>query len=393
MYKDRFRHAAVVIAGSALLAGCAAPRLVATPAPAPTAAPVVEATVAATVAPTPQPLSKNAAVFATGLIYPRGLEFGSDGNLYVAEAGMGGETESKGTCKDYTSPFVPYHPAMNARVSKIDPQGVRTTVADEMPASRDQYGDVVGATDVTFMDGVLYVLNSGGGCSRGLEQTPTGIMKVNPDGSWSYVADFSAYLSVNDAAAPKDDDWEPDGSVWNIVPVDGKFYVVDTNHGELAVATQDGKITRVADLTKEFGQLNPTALAQRDGAFYISNLNAFPIQKGASKLLKVTPEGEVEVLMEGLTAVLSLAFDEKGQLYALETAVVDNDLPQPGSGRVVRITPDNKLEAVATGLSFPTGMAFGPDGMLYVSHYGYGGDPAKGEILRIDVSQPLAGMR
>jgi hypothetical protein len=38
-------------------------------------------------------------------------------------------------------------------------------------------------------------------------------------------------------------------------------------------------------------------------------------------------------------------------------------------------------------------MAFGPDGMLYVAHYGYGGDPSKGEILRIDVSQPATSMR
>jgi hypothetical protein len=31
--------------------------------------------------------------------------------------------------------------------------------------------------------------------------------------------------------------------------------------------------------------------------------------------------------------------------------------------------------------------------MLYVSHYGYAGDPTKGEILRIEVNQPLAHMR
>jgi hypothetical protein len=380
---------AMTLASIVLLTGCIAPLPLVTPAPAPTATVVT----AAETASTPEPLSANVSVFATGLIYPRGLEFGADGNLYVAEAGEGGETESNGTCAGYTSPFVPYHPALNARVSQIDANGMRTTVADGMPSSRDRYGDVVGATDVTFLEDVLYVINSGGGCSRGLEETPSGLIKVNGDGTWAYVADLSAYLSVNDTAAPKDDDWEPDGSLWNVVTVDGNFYVVDTNHGELIKVTPEGQITRVADLTEQFGQLNPTALAYREGFFYISNLHAFPIEQGASLLLKVSPAGELEVVMEGLTAVLSLVFDDQERLYALETSVVNNDFPQPGSGRVVRLAEDGTLEVVAAGLSFPTGMAFGSDGMLYVSHYGYGGDPTKGEILRIDVQEPVAAMR
>jgi sugar lactone lactonase YvrE len=84
----------------------------------------------------------------------------------------------------------------------------------------------------------------------------------------------------------------------------------------------------------------------------------------------------------GLTAVLGLAFDRRGRLYALETTTVDNDFPQPGTGRVVRVTRSG-LVPVATGLSFPTAMAFGPDGHLYVSEHGYGGDPAAGRILRV----------
>jgi hypothetical protein len=37
-------------------------------------------------------------VFATGLVYPRGLDFGPGGRLYVAEAGPGGDTVTPGTC-------------------------------------------------------------------------------------------------------------------------------------------------------------------------------------------------------------------------------------------------------------------------------------------------------
>jgi sugar lactone lactonase YvrE len=88
------------------------------------------------------------------------------------------------------------------------------------------------------------------------------------------------------------------------------------------------------------------------------------------------------VVATGLTAVLGLAFDRQGRLYALETTTVDNDFPQPGTGRVVRVTRGG-LVPVATGLTFPTGVAAGPDGHLYVSEYGYGPDPTAGRILRV----------
>ena len=84
-------------------------------------------------------------MFAAGLVYPRGLEFGPGGHLYVAEAGPGGDLVTPGTCPGYTSPFEPYHSALTARISKVDPGGHRTTVAGGPPSARDRFGDVLGA--------------------------------------------------------------------------------------------------------------------------------------------------------------------------------------------------------------------------------------------------------
>jgi hypothetical protein len=48
--------------------------------------------------PTLAQLPANATLYASGLEGPRGLAFGSDGSLYVAEAGLGGKTSTVGMC-------------------------------------------------------------------------------------------------------------------------------------------------------------------------------------------------------------------------------------------------------------------------------------------------------
>src|ERR1700761_4914493 len=60
-------------------------------------------------------------VIASGLDGPRGLKFGPDGNLYVAEAGTGGTESTVGSCTQVPSPVGPYTGGKTARISMIRP--------------------------------------------------------------------------------------------------------------------------------------------------------------------------------------------------------------------------------------------------------------------------------
>ena len=79
-------------------------------------------------------------VYASGLEGPRGLRFGPDGYLYVAEAGTGGANSTIGTCQQVPAPVGPYTGGATARISKIGPGGTRSTVASGFPSALDAGG-------------------------------------------------------------------------------------------------------------------------------------------------------------------------------------------------------------------------------------------------------------
>jgi hypothetical protein len=356
----------------------------------------------AAASPVAAPLPANVTVLASGLNNPRGLVFGPDGQLYVAEGGLGGTAmNTVGLCQQVPVAGPYTSGGDSASISRVDPRtGVVTWVATNLPSSQTSLalgGLVSGVADVAFIGNTLYAMISGAGCSHGLAGTSNAILRVNPDGSTTQVANLSEFLMTHPVANPEPStppgDFEPDGTWYGMAAKGNALYALEPNHQEMdRIQTANGHMSRVVDFSKTFvapaDWRGPTAITRDGGSFYVGTLMPFPIVPGTAQVFKVNPGGRFTLFASGLTTVLGLAVDSRDRLYALESMTAPG-FPGPGelgTGQVVRIGPSGTQTVIATGLSFPTGMTFGPDGALYVSNVGFGVPaPGAGQILRITV--------
>ncbi len=322
-------------------------------------------------------------VFATGLNNPRGLKFGPDGGLYVAEGGIGG-TNKTTKCMQVPSPVGPYSGSVTgSRISRIDQAGMRTTWVDNLPSSINSLGDISGVGDVAFIGHDLYAVITGAGCSHGVPSIPNSVIKINSNKTWSIVANLSEFLMNHPVKNPEPDDFEPDGDWYSMISVGDELFAIEANHGELDRITTTGNISRVVDVSATYGHIVPTSQAYHRGNFYVGNLDTFPAPHGGSSVYRVTPGGQISVFAKGFNMILGVAFDQQGALYVLENTT-GNPFPTPNTGDIVRIDPSGARQVIASGLNLPTAMTFGPDGKLYVSAVGFGPTAVGGgQVLQI----------
>ena len=218
---------------------------------------------------------------------------------------------------------------------KISPNGTRTTVVDGLPSSQTSAalgGLVSGVADVAFIGGKLYALLAGAGCSHGLAGTTNGVIRVNSEGNSTLIADLSAFQKAHPTANIEPDDFEPDGTWYSMVAAHEQLFAVEPNHGDSTRSRPGRSIRRLTDISLTQGHIVPTAIAYDGHNFFVSNLDTFPIKDGSSKVMKITPSGDLTTVYIEFTTVLGLAFYGKGRLYVLENTT-GNPNPTPGTGR------------------------------------------------------------
>ena len=350
-------------------------------------------------------------VVASGLNNPRGIAFGPDGALYVAEAGAGGAgpclTGPEGDQVCFGS---------SGAVTRIW-RGTQHRVQTGLPSLAEAGGvAATGPADVSYLGATRYVVvqHAGGGpegrAPFGAAGAAFGRLLKVAGGHTSFVADFPAFEAAHNpdhGAGAEPGSSGIDSDPYAVLAEPGHQVVADAGGNDLLRVDRNGHISvlavfpvRMTLAPPELGlppgtkipfQAVPTSVTRGpDGAYYVGELTGFPFPKGAARVWRVVPGHKPQVYARGFTNIIDLAFDGRGRLDVLEIAANGLSGDDP-TGALIRVGRDGSRRTLASdGLVTPTGFVIAPDGGFYVSNFGIfpGSDPSgqlpgTGQVVRI----------
>jgi hypothetical protein len=342
-------------------------------------------------------------VVASGLNNPRGLDLSGAGDLYVAEAGKGGD----GPCIR-TSAGEDWCLGLTGAITVIEGgDGDQSRLVPRLPSIADPAGGgaaAVGPSDVDFRASKALV-------TIGLLADPAERPKLGPagrrmgrvftleNGDLQALADIAAF-----EAAENPDAGQPDAPVDtnpnSVYRYRGGGVVADAGGNSLLWVDAHGDVSTLAVFRYRFVKAPeflglppgtkipmhpvPTSVTQGpDGALYVGELTGFPFPVGRARVYRVEPGEPPTVYARGFTHISDVEFDDEGNLYVLQLGT-NSLLGDLGPGKLIRVSKSGGRTEIAPGeLTFPMGLEVVDSDEFYVSNNG--ASPGGGQVLHIEL--------
>ncbi|MGK2961087.1 MAG: ScyD/ScyE family protein [Gemmatimonadaceae bacterium] len=327
-------------------------------------------------------------VVMSGLNSPRGLGWGPEGGLYVAEAGTAVTT---GACTEFLEGAMLATKCWSGTgsVSRLW-KGSQTRVATGLPSTYiTESGFTSGPQDISFAGRghAMVALGWGGAPSLRAALGPAAadagtLIQLQPSGGWRVVADISGFEeSANPAGGILD------SNPYGVLAESAQSFVVDAGGNSLLKVGANGKTSLVATFPSTAApapwnqaESVPTRVKRGpDGALYVSTLSGVPFAAGAAVIYRVEAGQQPVVYLGGFKSITDFAFSPDGGVYVLQFAT--SFLFFGGPGALIHVAPDGTRTTVTTDLFQPTGIVLDDEGSVYVSNRGT--SSGDGEVLKI----------